>query len=268
MLGVLIGVALSALLIGAYVGVMYGQALKTSPQEVYAVGKVVSIDKTSWTVEAAFYVLAVNEQTIKSGNLVIIHFVGHDAISKWLAYQINVNDWLYVEGSYVESHSWTVNDDQWHYAFGCPTGISADTNIAATGFATASDTWPNTQFDAQSIIDGNLKTRWSSSTNGVWPKWVMIDLGKPLPIVNGLIVWQAAYATSYEVQYSSDAISWATAIKTGARSQGDAPFTLTEPVTARYWRIYVPSGIGNPHANISVYEFQLYVNCPWLSENF
>ena len=57
-------------------------------------------------------------------------------------------------------------------------------------------------------VDGNVSTRWSSQF--VEPSWIYVDLSNNIEINKVILRWENAHAKKYEIQTSSNAISWAT----------------------------------------------------------
>jgi hyaluronoglucosaminidase len=90
-------------------------------------------------------------------------------------------------------------------------------------------------FPASYVADGNPTTRWSSPVDD--RAWVQVEL--PAPAVVGRVVlhWQAAYASGYEVQTSSDGVTWHTAAAVTDGSGGTSELWLDSPVATRYLRI-------------------------------
>jgi endonuclease/exonuclease/phosphatase family metal-dependent hydrolase len=73
--------------------------------------------------------------------------------------------------------------------------------------ATASST-SGASYTADRAVDGNTGTRWSSAfTNSEW--W-SVDLGASYSVTKVVINWEAAYATAYDLQVSSDGVAWTT----------------------------------------------------------
>ncbi|MBE6049688.1 MAG: hypothetical protein E7214_03255 [Clostridium sp.] len=90
-------------------------------------------------------------------------------------------------------------------------------------------------YDGNNITDGNLSTRWASSSNEQ-TGWVYVDLGATKNINEVLINWENAYATQYKIQVSNDATTWKDVFTTFNGLGGN----ISIPVTAsgRYVRIY------------------------------
>lgn len=107
------------------------------------------------------------------------------------------------------------------------------TNLALGHSATASST-ESAAFPASAAVDGNGGTRWSSAFSD--PQWLQVDLGSAQALCDVTLTWEAAYATAFEVQVSTDATSWTPAFSTTAGTGGTQ--TVSVSGTARYVRIY------------------------------
>jgi len=80
-------------------------------------------------------------------------------------------------------------------------------NRAAGRPATASSS-SGASYTPDRAVDGSTATRWSSAfTNSEW--W-SVDLGASYSVTKVVINWEAAYATAYDLQVSSDGLSWTT----------------------------------------------------------
>jgi beta-galactosidase len=113
---------------------------------------------------------------------------------------------------------------------------------------------------AKFAFDGNLVSRWASAI-GVDPSWVGVDLGSLKTFDQVVLNWQDAYATSYEVQVSSDdntdwdLKNWAT-VKTNTAGKGGADTETFASTSARYVRM-----LGKTRATqygYSLLEFGVY----------
>jgi hypothetical protein len=111
---------------------------------------------------------------------------------------------------------------------------------------------PAHEFAAEHAVDGDAKTRWSSAFGD--PQWLTVDLGVVAPLSRIQINWEAAYATGYELQVSSDGANWTTARRvTGAQGGIDEQEV---GATARYVRL-----MGNRRATpygYSLWELQVF----------
>ena len=132
----------------------------------------------------------------------------------------------------------------------------------------------------ENAVDGNLATRWGSATAnapptppvaGVDPSWLQVDLGSVQSFNTVIINWENAYATQYQILYTSQDPStnpqWQTATTNNAGAGGTE--TLNFPtVSGRYIRMQ-----GNQRATqygYSLYEFQVYnvAQCGGASERY
>jgi beta-galactosidase len=120
----------------------------------------------------------------------------------------------------------------------------------------------------ENAVDGNLSTRWGSAVAnapptppvpGVDPSWLQVDLGSVQAFNTIVIYWQNAYATQYQILYTSadpaTNPTWNVAYTNKAGMGGTE--TLNFPtVTGRYIRMY-----GTQRATqygYSIDEFQIY----------
>ncbi len=102
-------------------------------------------------------------------------------------------------------------------------------------------------------VDGNYATRWSSLYSD--PQWISIDLGANYNVNRVKLSWEAAYATAYQIQISSDNTNWSTLKSiTGNITTTNDQTGLSG--TGRYVRIY-----GTSRATVygySLYEIEVY----------
>ena len=83
---------------------------------------------------------------------------------------------------------------------------------------------------AASAVDGNTGTRWSSAFAD--PQWIYVDLGSSQPVCQVILSWEAAYATSFQVQVSDNTTSWNTIYSTTrAASRSSASLAVRSPIT-------------------------------------
>jgi hypothetical protein len=125
------------------------------------------------------------------------------------------------------------------------------TNLATGKAATASST--QLGYPAAKAVDGNLTSRWASSYAD--NQWLRIDLGSGKSVARMVIRWEAAYATAYKIEVSSDGSTWTqvAAVTGGNGGLDNVAFAAT---TARYVRL-----TGQTRATsygFSVYEVDLY----------
>ena len=77
-------------------------------------------------------------------------------------------------------------------------------NAVASSFDETPDWAPKP--NAMAPVDGNIETRWSSSYKD--GQWIYFDFGKPKTMSKILIKWEQAYAASFEILTSDDAVNW------------------------------------------------------------
>jgi hypothetical protein len=106
------------------------------------------------------------------------------------------------------------------------------TNAAQGRPATASST-ENAGTPASAAVDGNTGTRWSSAFSD--PQWIRVDLGSAQAICQVQLVWEAAYATTYQIQTSGDGTAWTTVASVTGGAGGTQTHTVTG--TGRYVRM-------------------------------
>ncbi len=103
-------------------------------------------------------------------------------------------------------------------------------------------------------VDGNLTTtRWASDWSD--PQWIYVDLGATYNITEVELYWEAAYATSFQMQVSSNAANW-TPIYSTTTGHGGVQDLTGLSGTGRYVRMYGTKRVTT--YGYSLYEFQVY----------
>ena len=113
---------------------------------------------------------------------------------------------------------------------------------------------------AKYLTDGKTDTRWGSAHRD--NEWAMVDLGETCYIDHLVLRWEAAYASTYELALSDDALTWHTALL----SSSGGVETLSPSLVgragerlasrARYIRI---TGVERATAyGTSLYELEVY----------
>ncbi|CAM5646930.1 hypothetical protein SAVIM338S_06419 [Streptomyces avidinii] len=129
------------------------------------------------------------------------------------------------------------------------------TNIALNKPATASSSqasYGDCPCPAGNATDGNTTTRWASDWSD--PQWISVDLGASKAIRTLQLVWDPAYAKSYEVQLSDDGTNWRTVHST-TTGNGDID-TVNVSANARHVRLNLTArGTGWGY---SLHEFGVY----------
>ncbi|ASW55420.1 discoidin domain-containing protein [Plantactinospora sp. KBS50] len=101
-------------------------------------------------------------------------------------------------------------------------------------------------------LDGRTNTRWSSSFAD--PQWLRVDFGATATINRVVLNWEAAYATAYRLETSTNGTTWTTIYSTTTGAGGVEQLTVSG--TGRYLRFY-----GTARATgygYSLWEFQAY----------
>jgi beta-glucosidase-like glycosyl hydrolase len=107
-------------------------------------------------------------------------------------------------------------------------------------------------FPASAAVDGNLGTRWSSAFSD--PQWLRVDLGAVATIDQVVLVWEAAYATAFQIQTSTDGDTWSTVYSTTSGTGGTQALAVSG--SGRYVRM-----LGTQRATpwgYSLFEFQVF----------
>ncbi|MFJ6673038.1 discoidin domain-containing protein [Actinosynnema sp. NPDC091369] len=105
---------------------------------------------------------------------------------------------------------------------------------------------------ASAAVDGDAGTRWASAWSD--PQWLRVDLGATSTLSRVELDWEAAYATSFQLQVSADGNAWTTVHTTTSGTGGRQGFDVTG--SGRYVRVY-----GTQRANgygYSLWEFRVY----------
>ncbi|WP_199034431.1 discoidin domain-containing protein [Glycomyces salinus] len=86
---------------------------------------------------------------------------------------------------------------------------------------------------AAAAFDGDPGTRWASEFSD--DQWIQVDLGSIRDLTSAELVWEAAYASAYELQVSDDGHTWTTVHST-ADGQGGAE-TIALDASGRHVRM-------------------------------
>nr|WP_259465200.1 discoidin domain-containing protein [Streptomyces sp. TLI_171] len=135
-------------------------------------------------------------------------------------------------------------------------GATCGTQNAALNRPVTVSSQENAAFPAAAAVDGDGGTRWSSAAAD--PQWIEVDLGSALTVCQVALVWEAAYATAFQVQTSTDRSSWATLYSTTTGVGGTQRLNVAG--TGRYVRVY-----GTARATqfgYSLWEFQVFTGGP------
>ncbi len=135
------------------------------------------------------------------------------------------------------------------------TPVASHVNLALNRPVTVSSFQANSPYCPGSYaVDGNTtSTRWATDWSD--PQWIYVDLGAAYTVTEVQLYWEAAYATSFQIQVSSDAVNWTNSYSTTTGLGGVQDLTGLSG-TGRYVRMY-----GTKRATTygySLWEFQVY----------
>jgi hypothetical protein len=105
---------------------------------------------------------------------------------------------------------------------------------------------------ASRAVDADMNTRWESAYSN--PQWIYVDLGAVYNISKVVLKWEAAYASSYQIQVSNNAANWTTIYMVTSGNGGYDTLNLSG--AGRYVRMY-----GTTRGTIygySLYDFKVY----------
>lgn len=130
----------------------------------------------------------------------------------------------------------------------------ADLNLALGKPTTCSGS-ENGGTSSDKATDGLLDTRWSSRFQD--GEWLTIDLQNTYAVNRVKLYWEAAYATHFDIQLSTDGVQYTTAY-TAANAKGGTQDILLPagPTNARYVRILCHQR--NTGYGSSLYEVEVY----------
>src|ERR1035437_3215425 len=113
-----------------------------------------------------------------------------------------------------------------------------------------------TGYPCANAVDGSLTTRWSSASSD--PQWIYVDLGATTAITQVVLVWEAAYAKSFQIQTSPDATTWTSIYSTTTGTGGTQTLSITG--SGRYVRMY--GTVRATGYGYSLWEFQVFAGVP------
>ncbi|MBO3743897.1 glycosyl hydrolase [Actinoplanes flavus] len=94
----------------------------------------------------------------------------------------------------------------------------------------------NTWLDARWAVDGNSRTRWSSTYAD--SQWIYLQLARPTVVRKIRLDWEAAYARKFQVQVSADGTTWRNACPDQAGVPGVQIVQLDDTQPVHYVKIY------------------------------
>jgi F5/8 type C domain-containing protein len=118
--------------------------------------------------------------------------------------------------------------------------------------ATASSSENGAATDAALAVDGNTGTRWSSAFAD--PQWLQVDLGSTQSISQISLNWEAAFASAFTIQTSTNGTAWTNITPTTAGKVGVQ--TLDVSGSGRFVRMNGTTR-ATPYG-YSLFEFQVF----------
>ena len=101
-------------------------------------------------------------------------------------------------------------------------------------------------------VDGNTGTRWSSAYAD--QQWIYVDLGTNRSVTGVTLRWEAAYASQYQIQTSTDGTTWTT-VYSDYNANGGTDTVNFAAATARYVKMYAP--LRATQYGVSLWEFEV-----------
>ncbi len=152
-------------------------------------------------------------------------------------------------------------------------GTYVGPNLALGKTAVAS----SKQTDAAKVVDGNVTTRWQAASVAN-TEWIYVNLGdgNAKNITHVKLVWEAAYATSYDIQVCAatcddnatvavDSWAWVTAYNGPTANLTTFPnyqlVTLTTPTVGQFIRMK-PKTLASNQYGASLWEFEIFSQPP------
>jgi beta-glucosidase len=126
------------------------------------------------------------------------------------------------------------------------------TDLAIDQPTTASSVQSGTSYTAYYATDGDPGSRWSSAASD--PQWLEVDLGAQQQICGVSLLWEAAYATAFQIQVSNDNATWTTVYSTTTGAGGNQALSVS--ATDRYIRMN--GTVRATQFGYSIFEFDVY----------
>ncbi len=125
----------------------------------------------------------------------------------------------------------------------------------ALGKAIVASSTEGAGYEASKLVDGNGATRWASALTAGSAS-VTIDLGNYYDVSGARLQWEAAYATAYNIQISTDNVNFSNAIFSKNNGAGGIE-NLSFAGQGRYLRINL-TGKANPNWGYSLWEVSVF----------
>ncbi len=132
--------------------------------------------------------------------------------------------------------------------------VITNQNLVIGKVATAS-TVENTSLSASAAIDQDSNSRWASVFSSD-PQWLQVDLGQFMLFNEVRLDWERASAREYQIQVSSDGITWTSLYQEVAGDGGLDKVSFANTM-ARYVRVYCTKR--STKYGYSLWEFGVYL---------
>jgi hypothetical protein len=134
--------------------------------------------------------------------------------------------------------------------------VRGATTPISQGKPTTASSIENAGTPAANATDGNAGTRWSSAFSD--PQWLQVDLGATTAITQVVLIWEAAYAKSFQIQTSPNGTTWTSIYSTTTGTGGTQTLNITG--SGRYVRMY--GTVRATGYGYSLWEFQVFAGVP------
>jgi len=127
--------------------------------------------------------------------------------------------------------------------FGAPSAKSKRyTVVMSSRYKTISPTYYATEDTYESLVDNNSKT--GAATQSTTNSFIQATFDTPTLIEYVTLgsSWDPTYVNDRELQYSLDNSNWTTALKISNVGTSPTRLKLSNPITAKHWRIFISSG--------------------------
>ncbi|GIJ46843.1 hypothetical protein Val02_37290 [Virgisporangium aliadipatigenens] len=131
---------------------------------------------------------------------------------------------------------------------------AADEALLSQGRPATASSLEGTAFAAANAVDGDTATRWASA-EGVDPQWIQVDLGAVAQVSRVQLSWEAAYATAFTLQTSTDGSTWNVA-RTVTNGDGGTDDLTGLSASARFVRVH-GTGRATPYG-YSLWELKVF----------
>lgn len=136
--------------------------------------------------------------------------------------------------------------------------IDAETDLLSNNLALnkpiASTSNEAPDLSAEKAVDGNLNTRWASQWSD--PHALMVDLQDLYDIKAIHVTWEAAYASRYKIEVSTDRQAWTTVVSETNGNGGKDEWPVNESASYRYVKI---TGLQRATEwGYSIYELEVF----------